>query len=175
MYHLWLRNVTSVRWVGKIVPSVRVFWDWLNWLKLKLPLETQIKGLLSNINPKIHFFNYSADVNPSLHCSTGIIDANFKWEWIRKKQKVIGTKTVLRWCPNYFPPSLFPDQRVHSFFFFYVTSVNTKRTSVVTLSSVSVLLLTLSPSLLPACIWKQTELVQLKFILIERHFGEKKH
>lgn len=46
-----------------------------------------------------------------------------------QKQKVIGTKTVLRWCPNYFPPSLFPDQRVHSFFilFFYVTSVKTKK------------------------------------------------
>lgn len=53
--------------------------------EIKLPLETQIKGLLSNINSKIHFFNYSADVNPFLHCGTGIIDANLKWEQIKKK------------------------------------------------------------------------------------------
>lgn len=44
-----------------------------------------------------------------------------------QKQKVIGTKTVLRWCPNYFPPSLFPDQRVHSFFLFLCNQCQHKK------------------------------------------------
>lgn len=42
--------------------------------------KLKLRGLLSNINPKIHFFNYSADINPFLHCATGNIDGNFKWE-----------------------------------------------------------------------------------------------
>lgn len=89
--------------------------EWLNWLKLKLTLETQMKGLLSNINPKIHFFNYSADVNPFLHCGSGIIDANFKWECLKKKSEVIWrNKFVQRWCPNYFLPFL--DQQVSCFY-----------------------------------------------------------
>lgn len=74
-----------------------------------------MKGLLSNINPKIHFFNYSADVNPFLHCGSGIIDANFKWECLKKKSEVIWRhKFVQRWCPNYFLPFL--DQQVSCFY-----------------------------------------------------------
>lgn len=77
------------------------FLEQLNWVKLKLPLETQFKGLLSNINPKNHFFNYSADVNPFLHCSAGIIDAKFQPRTDSKSNKVIWRNN----CPNFFSPS----------------------------------------------------------------------
>lgn len=90
-----------------------------------------MKGLLSNINPKFHFFNYSADVNPFLHCDSGIIDANFKWECLKKKKSKRKKSEVIwrnvfaqRWCPNYFIPFL--DQRV-SWFYETAESVSVRR------------------------------------------------
>lgn len=44
-----------------------------NSLKLKQPFETQIKRLPSNINPKLHFFNYFPDVNPFFIVALGLL------------------------------------------------------------------------------------------------------
>lgn len=73
--YTYLNSITSdsARLEKKMPLSVHMILEWLNWLKLKLQLETQIKMLLSNINPKIHFFNYSADVNPFFIVALGLL------------------------------------------------------------------------------------------------------
>lgn len=80
--HTYLNSITSdsARLEKKMLLSVHMILEWLNW---KLQLETQIKMLLSNINPKIHFFNYSADANPFFIVAL----SNFKWEQIKNKIK----------------------------------------------------------------------------------------
>lgn len=42
-------------------------------LTLKPQLETQIKRLPGNINPKMHVLNYSADVNPFFIVALGLL------------------------------------------------------------------------------------------------------
>lgn len=79
--------------------------------------KLKLRGLLSNINPKIHFFNYSADINPFLHCTTGNIDGFFLNEENKTCQELSEEMTFSR---DDVPVSFHHHQIFY--FIFYVTA-----------------------------------------------------
>lgn len=111
--YTYLNSITSdsARLEKKMLLSVHMILEWLNWLKLKLQLETQIKMLLSNINPKIHFFNYSDDVNPFFIVALGLLMQISNESRLKKKK--IKSSGEITLCRDDVPITFH-----HNFFFF---------------------------------------------------------